>query len=116
MANVKAIIGLTRGRVAYFEPKSNIMLGLANPLAHVYEGTDVSELRKALGGSIYLVSGSLVDEPVVEEAKAEPIIEEVKAEPAAEVISEVKEEQPAKAEVAEEKIEEPVKKVSRKKK
>lgn len=97
MAELKAIVGLSRGRVAYFDPKSNIMVDLAHPVAHVYEGTDVSELKKALGGSIYLVHGSLSDEPVIEEVKAEPVVE---------VVAEVKEEQSANTEVAE-KVEEP---------
>lgn len=97
MADVKAIIGLTRGRVAYFEPKSNIMIDLSNPIAYVYDGTDVSELRKAIGGSIYLIQGTLADEPKVE-AKAAAKVESVV------------EEQTAKTEVAEVKAEEVVNK------
>lgn len=68
MADYRAIVGLSRGRVAYFDPKSNIMLDLARPTAFVYDRMNVEDLRKAIGGSIYLVDGSLSDlasEPVL---------------------------------------------------
>ena len=63
-SNVKAVIGLSRGRVAFFEPLSNVMMDLGNPVGYIYEGTNTSELKSALGGAIYMISGDLNDTPI----------------------------------------------------
>lgn len=56
---VIATIGLARGYMAFFDPISKIMLDYARPHAQIYEGTDVTGIKKALGNTIVLLSGSL---------------------------------------------------------
>ena len=100
---VKAVVGLSRGRVAFFDPLSNVLLDLARPTAYVYEGTNTKDLISHLGGAIYVVSGSLFDEvkEEVPEVKAEPKVEKIEqkeqpVEEAVEAKEEVKaEEKPA---------------------
>lgn len=67
---VIATVGLSRGYTAFYDPKTHIILDLARPIAPVYEGYDVSNLKKALGNTIYLVSGSL---SVQEEPAQKPL-------------------------------------------
>jgi hypothetical protein len=111
MGKIIAVVGLSKGYYAYYDEISRISIDLTRPSAPVYAGTDVSGLKRAIGNTLYLISGSLTEEPKAEvkvEAKAAEVKEpeakpEVKVEVEA-VKDEEKSEDVVAAAVADKKI------------
>lgn len=108
---VKAVIGLARGYMAFFDPVSRIMLDYSRPTAHIYEDTDVSGLKKALNNTIVLLSGSLDELP---EATVEAVVEEPKVTEEVQNVDVVEDKE--ENEVAVEEVAEDVKEESKSKK
>ena len=110
MRKVIATIRLERGQTGYYDKLTNIHLTLTNPIGYVYEGMNVSVLKRSVKAKrIGIVSGSL--EPL-KETKQQPIPtpqqiveQQIKVE---EVIAPIVEENVVEEPIVEEVVEEEV--------
>lgn len=110
-----AKIKISAGNPGWYDPLTNIHLTITRPSAFVYEGQNVSNVKKAVAHKlVYVVEGDL-DVVAKEQPVAEPVREVIKKSTKTEKAEKIEKVEEVKVEENESVVEEKPKKTTKKK-